>query len=165
MPSVWEAVSLCNGVSQMTNSLPMMVYDEMRTKYSIPKNPSIRVPEDLLQVKKIASMAAKEDEYFTVLTLNAASEVIRCHIVTKGVLNFSVVHPREIYRVAIKDNAAAIICVHNHPSGNLEPSSADIKITNQLKQAGDILEIKLLDHVIITRSGIASMRELGYASF
>ena len=166
-PPTYEKLLNVEGIGQ-TKACILMACFEVARRYGTPEEePAVRItaPEDVLAIPEVRDLKTKKQEHFLVLTLNGASEVIRCHIVTKGVLNFSVVHPREIYRAAIKDNAASIICVHNHPSGNLEPSSADIKITNQLKQAGDILEIKLLDHVIITRSGIASMRSLGYASF
>jgi DNA repair protein RadC len=72
------------------------------------------------------------------------------------------VHPREVFRDAIIDNAHSIIVVHNHPSGNLEPSSQDIEITKQLSQSGEIIGIKVLDHVIISKKGICSLRECGY---
>ena len=80
----------------------------------------------------------------------------------KGTVNFSLVHPREIFRDAIIDNAHSIICVHNHPSGNLDPSSADLGVTKQLKEAGDIIGINLLDHIIVSKLGIQSLRGLGY---
>ncbi len=143
-------------------SFPLAVYEEMRTRYSIPKHPSITVPEDVLQIKSIVDLASKSVEHFTILTLNGSSEVIKTHTITKGLLNHSLIHPREIYRAAIKDNAMAIIAIHNHPSGNLDPSKQDIDVTNQIKQAGDIIGISLLDHIIISKVGISSMRQLGY---
>jgi len=143
-------------------SFPSAVYEEMITRYSIPKHPSITVPEDVLQIKSIVDLASKSVEHFTILTLNGASEVIKTHTITKGLLNHSLIHPREIYRAAIKDNAMAIIAIHNHPSGNLDPSKQDIDVTNQIKQAGDIIGISLLDHIIISKVGISSMRQLGY---
>ena len=88
--------------------------------------------------------------------------MIKTRVITKGLLNHSLVHPREVFRGAIMDNAHSIICVHNHPSGSLEPSSADITVTKQLKEAGDIIGIGLLDHVIISKNGIQGLRSLGY---
>ena len=145
-----------------TPTFPLMVYESIRSQYTIPKHPRITVPQDILQIKSIAQLSTKEVEYFVVLTLNGASEVIKTHIVTKGLLNHSLISPRECFRSAIKDNAAAIIAVHNHPSGSNEPSSEDIKITKQLKEAGNIIGISLLDHLIITHSDITSLRSLGY---
>ncbi len=79
-----------------------------------------------------------------------------------GLLNHSLVHPREVYADAITDRAAAIICIHNHPSGNPEPSSEDITVTRQLSEAGKILGISLLDHLIYTKGKVTSLRSLGY---
>ena len=88
--------------------------------------------------------------------------MIKCRTITKGLLNHSLVHPREVYRDAILDSAHSIICVHNHPSGGLSPSNQDIQVTKQLKGAGEIIGISLLDHVIVSKTGIQSMRSLGY---
>jgi len=87
--------------------------------------------------------------------------VIEKRTITVGLLNHSLVHPREVFADAITDRAAAIICVHNHPSGSLEPSQQDLAITKQLKDAGEILGIRLLDHVIVSRTGYISLRERG----
>jgi DNA repair protein RadC len=104
----------------------------------------------------------KKQEYFCVLNLDGGNQVISARIVTIGLLNHSLVHPREVFKDAILDSAAAIIAVHNHPSGTLEPSSQDISITRQLKDAGEIIGVKLLDHIIITPGGAwFSLRERG----
>jgi DNA repair protein RadC len=81
--------------------------------------------------------------------------------ITVGLLNHSLVHPREVFADAITDRAASVICVHNHPSGSLEPSSQDIAITQQLKEAGALVGIPLIDHIIVSRAGHLSMRERG----
>lgn len=104
----------------------------------------------------------KRQEYFCALNVNGAGEVTSARVVTIGLLNHSLVHPREVFRDAILDNSASIICVHNHPSGSLEPSSQDIAITTQLKEAGSIIGISLIDHIILTPTGSHySMRERG----
>lgn len=140
-----------------------MVYDQIKFEYGNEiKKLMITKPADLLAVKQIADLSAKPTEYFMTLSLDGASHVIKTHIITKGLVNHSLVHPRETFRTAIMDNAVSIICVHNHPSGNPEPSSADLEITKQLKSAGEILGIQLLDHIIITDQGIYSLREYGY---
>ena len=89
-------------------------------------------------------------EVFAVLLLNSANGVVGFSEVTKGILNSSLVHPREIFQRAILANSASIILVHNHPSGNLEPSSEDQRITKQLVEGGIILGIPVVDHVILT---------------
>lgn len=139
-----------------------MVYESLKSQYSIPKIVRVTCKEDLLQIKGVSGLSSKDVEHFMVISLNAASEVIKSRTVTIGLLNHSLVHPREVFRNAIKDNAVSIIVAHNHPSGNLEPSSQDLQVTKQLKESGDILGISLLDHVIITKCGICSLRECGY---
>ena len=143
-------------------TVPNMVYDQIRSQYGIPKKVRITCKEDILQIKSIAGLSSKLQEHFMVISLNAAAEVIKVRTITTGLLNHSLVHPREVFRDAIKDNANTIICLHNHPSGNLEPSQADLQVTKQLKDSGDIIGITLLDHIIVTKYGIASMRECGY---
>lgn len=122
----------------------------------------ISEPEDILQIPEVIDIGHKLQEHFLCITLNGASEVIMARIITMGLLNHSLVHPREVFADAITDRAAAIICVHNHPSGNPEPSQADITVTKQLCEAGIILGIQLMDHIIITKGGVNSLRSLGY---
>lgn len=92
----------------------------------------------------------KEQEHFILLTLGGANQIIGKYCITKGLVNRTQIHPREVFRQAILDNAVSIIIVHNHPSGNTEPSKEDIKVTETIKKAGEIIGIKLLDHVIIS---------------
>ena len=91
--------------------------------------------------------------------LDSQNKVISREIVSIGTLNASLIHPRELFRTAIIRNANSIIISHNHPSGSLEPSKEDIKITDQLRKAGDILNIQLLDHVIVTKEGHYSLKD------
>jgi DNA repair protein RadC len=103
----------------------------------------------------------KKQEYFMVFTLNGAGEIIHKRIVTIGLLNHSLVHPREVFADAIADRAASVILVHNHPSGTLEPSSQDVAITRQLVEAGTLLGIQVLDHIIVARDGFVTMKGRG----
>jgi DNA repair protein RadC len=89
-------------------------------------------------------------EIFKVFLLDSNNAVIASEIISIGTLNLSIVHPREVFRLAIIKAAAALILLHNHPSGNTEPSEEDIKVTEQLRKAGELLGIKVLDHVIIS---------------
>lgn len=124
-----------------------------------PEGTKIGGPEDVYPL--VRHFADRKQEYFICLSLNGAHEVIATRVVTVGLLNSSPVHPREVFCEPIMDRAAAVIVAHNHPSGNLAPSEADSKVTRELRQAGKILGIKLLDHVIFGRSGFLSMREHG----
>jgi DNA repair protein RadC len=116
-------------------------------------------PEHVLPL--LETIRYQDVENFVCITLNGAGQPINTRIVTIGLLNHSLVHPRETFRGAIMDNAAAIIIAHNHPSGSIEPSSQDIAITGQLKAAGDIIGIAVLDHIIVTKDRHISMRERG----
>lgn len=88
-------------------------------------------------------------ENVIVASLSGANEVIKLHHITRGVVNQSQIHPREVFAPAIEDRAASIIMVHNHPSGNLTPSPQDLNVTERIKKAGELLGITLLDHIII----------------
>ena len=81
-------------------------------------------------------------------------------VISVGTLNSSLIHPREIFTIAIKESANSVILVHNHPSGDCSPSTADIEITSVLKKAGELLDIKVLDHIIISKGGFKSLKEL-----
>lgn len=124
-----------------------------------------RTPEDAAQL--VADTATLAQESFTVITLNTKHKVIDRHLITLGLADSSLVHPREVFRTAIQDGAAAIILSHNHPSGDPSPSAEDLRITRQLVEAGRILDIQILDHVIIGRgeTPFTSLREAGLVNF
>ncbi len=98
-------------------------------------------------------------EEFHIVLLNRKNVVIKTELVTRGILDSSLVSPREVFKIAIDNRAASIILVHNHPSGNLEPSGEDIKVSEQFYQAGKILEIPVLDHIIIANNSYTSFLE------
>ena len=143
-----------------TKASQIMSCFELGRRYFGPKdNGKVTRPEDILPL--VAHLREKRQEHFVCIALNGAGEVLGNRVITVGLLNHSLVHPREVFADAITDRAASVICVHNHPSGSLEPSSQDIAITTQLKEAGSILGIQLIDHIIVTRTGHVSMRERG----
>ncbi len=98
-------------------------------------------------------------EKFIVVCLNSANKIIKYEVISVGNLNSSVVHPREIFKVAIENNSASIILIHNHPSGNSEPSNEDIQITKRIVESGKILDILVFDHIIIAGKGYLSFVE------
>lgn len=100
-------------------------------------------------------------EYFLTLLLDGKNRIIRRVQVSEGSLNQSIVHPREVFIPAVKESAAAVILVHNHPTGDPAPSSEDIAITRRLKEAGEIIGIKVLDHIIIGDGEYLSFVERG----
>src|SRR5882762_7928917 len=103
-------------------------------------------------------------ESFQVLLLNTRKKLIRAEIISKGLLDTILVHPREVFRAAIAANAAGIVLIHNHPSGDPTPSDADIKVTRDLIRAGQLLKIEVVDHVILGQTRHTSLRSLGYMS-
>ncbi|MDD4869836.1 MAG: JAB domain-containing protein [Kiritimatiellae bacterium] len=129
----------------------------------------VKTPATVAQ--ECADIANASQEMMVVLTLNSKNNLINKQIVTLGLLDSALVHPREVFRNAIINNAAACILSHNHPSGNTSPSAEDIRITKQLIEAGKIVDIRLLDHVVIGTDDVTgetkhfSMRENGIVDF
>lgn len=115
---------------------------------------AVTTPSDVLEpvLNELERIKFREVECFVVCTLNGCHKIIGTYIVSQGLVNRTIVHPREVFRPAIADNATAVIIAHNHPSGNLEPSVEDRDVTQRIKQAGDLLGIKVLDHLIVSPS-------------
>lgn len=122
---------------------------ELAKRYVLePDRPIIDSPEKA--VEQLADIRDKKQEYFVCLTLDGANRLINKHVVTIGTLTASLVHPREVFALAIEDRAASIIVAHNHPSGSLTVSEADKGVTKRLNDAGDILGIDVIDHIIVS---------------
>jgi len=123
--------------------------------------PTISTPEDVVALCG-AQLRGLDREHFWALALNTRNQLLRMVEVSVGSLNASIVHPRELYKDAVRASAASLVVVHNHPSGDPTPSGADIQLTRRLVKAGDVLGIELLDHVVIGDGGEhASLRDLG----
>ncbi len=124
--------------------------------------PTVTNADDVSEiVRTVIGSEITEQEHFVLITLNGGSRPIRAESVFIGTVNQSLVHPREIFRRAIVDNACGIIIAHNHPSGTLEASRADIQITSRLKEVAKLVGIELLDHVIVTADGHYSFSDEG----
>jgi len=132
---------------------------ELARRHLIKNTIKISRAQDVLPL--VSDLIEKRQEHFICISLNGANEVIEKRIVTIGLLNMSPVHPREVFADVILDRAAAVIFVHNHPSGDLQPSDADLKMHEQLTEAGNILGIRVLDHIIISHRGHLSFQEAG----
>src|SRR5207247_6856225 len=102
----------------------------------------------------------EQREHFLVLLLNARHEVMAKETVSVGSLNASIVHPREVFKPAVLASAASVVLVHNHPSGDPDPSEEDLTITKRLVEVGELLGISVLDHVIVAKRGVTSLRAL-----
>jgi DNA repair protein RadC len=101
----------------------------------------------------------RKQEHFLGISINSANEVMNIRVITIGLVNKTQIHPREVFADALADRASAIIVAHNHPSGSLQPSPEDIRITGQLKEAGTILGVPLLDYIIFSSRGYYSLAE------
>jgi len=121
----------------------------------------IRSPEDGADYV-MEEMRYLKQEHFVVLFLNTKNQIIHQQTIFIGSLNASIVHPREVYREAVKRSAASIIVAHNHPSGDPAPSQEDIQVTKRLVNSGKIIGIELLDHLIIGDRKFVSLKEKGY---
>ncbi len=121
--------------------------------------PIIRSTKDV--IAQAVYMRDKTREHLMAIYLNARNEMIFKKPMFIGTLNANLVHPREIFQEALKQNAASVILVHNHPSGDAEPSQDDLEITKRILEAGKIMGIDILDHVIITKNKVFSFKERG----
>ncbi len=119
-------------------------------------NKKVTSPDDVAGIF-IPLLRDEVKEKFIVVCLNSSNKIIKYEVVSIGTLNSSLIHAREVFKVAIENNSANIILIHNHPSGNPEPSREDIEITKKLVEAGNLLEIKVFDHIIIAQTEFVSM--------
>ena len=132
---------------------------ELARRHLLKESVKIECAEDVVPL--LDDIRSKSQEHFVCVTLNGANELIEKRIVTIGLLDKSLVHPRDVFADVIADRAAAVIFALNHPSGDLQPSDADLKTQEQLMQAAKILGIRVLDHVIISKKGYFSFQEAG----
>jgi DNA repair protein RadC len=125
--------------------------------------PQLEGPEDLYRLLK-PLLANQDREQFYVVPLSTKHHVLAVELVSVGSLNASIVHPREVFKPAIRCSAAAIVVGHNHPSGVAEPSNEDREFTQRLQRAGQVLGIRLLDHLIVGDGSYVSLRKEGVLS-
>ena len=132
---------------------------ELSKRYLIRSNKRITSARDVYD--ELKTFSTKQQEHFLCITLDGASHIINTRTVFIGTLNQSLVHPREVFADAIADRAAGIIIAHNHPSGTLSASRADVQITERLKEVSKLVGIELLDHVILAKEGYYSFSDEG----
>ena len=143
------------GIS-LANASRILASFELANRYGEGKlGQVLDAPEKVLPL--LSDIREKKQEYFVCLALDGANRLIKKRVVTIGTLTASLVHPREVFAPAIEDRAASIIVAHNHPSGNLEGSAADQAVTRRLREAGELLGVNLIDHVVVTREGWRSI--------
>lgn len=132
---------------------------ELARRHLLKETVKIECAEDVFPL--LSDIAGKSQEHFVCITLNGANEVIEKRIVTIGLLDKSLIHPRDVFADVIADRAAAVIFAHNHPSGDLQPSDEDLKTQRQLSESAKILGIRVLDHIIVSKKGHFSFQEAG----
>jgi len=124
------------------------------------KDFDIKDPQSVVKAIR-ASIKDKAKEHFKLILLNARNKILGISTISIGSLNASIVHPREVFKDAIVHNAYSVVLAHNHPSGDPEPSEDDLTMTKRLIEAGKILGIEVLDHIIITKNGYFSFKDRG----
>jgi DNA repair protein RadC len=122
--------------------------------------PIVACPSDALPM--LTELKNQRREHFLCLYLNARNQVVHKEVISIGSLSASIVHPREVFQGAITRNAASILLAHNHPSGDVTPSQEDLKLTDRMVQAGRIMGIEILDHIILTADDFLSLKERGW---
>nr|VFK21811.1 MAG: DNA repair protein RadC [Candidatus Kentron sp. LFY] len=138
-----------DGVGNAKATLILAAIEFVRRRIK-PEGIKINRPSDL--VPHVRHYADRKQEHFLCASVNGANEVINIRVISIGLVDRSLAHPREVFAGPLADRASAIILAHNHPMGPLEPSPADMEITQRMRQAGDIMGIAVLDHVIFNRS-------------
>ena len=145
------------GDAKATLILAALEFARRRIK---PEGSKIETPADLLP--HVRHYADRRQEHFLCASINGANEILNIRVVSIGLIDRTPVHPREVFADALSDRASAIIVAHNHPAGSLQPSAADVEATKQLKAAGIVMGIALLDHIIFNRTGYFSFLEAGW---
>ena len=144
---------------------PLLEVSEIKVSYCTSDNPKIKINSGDTAYSLLMSLwnmdTIELQEEFKVVLLNRANDVLGVYSLSKGGITGTVVDQRLIFAVALKCNATGIILCHNHPSGNLKPSDADVTMTSKIKKCGELFDISLLDHLIISRAGYYSFTQEG----
>ncbi len=153
--AIFESLCAIEGMGEVKASV-VLAGRELGRRYAGLPTKKVQTAADVYPL--VQHYADRKQEQFISVSLNGAHEVLAVRVVSVGILNRTIVHPREVFGDPLSDRAAAVIVCHNHPSGQLEPSEEDRNITRRLSEAGELLGISLLDHLILSPKG-------GYFSF
>ncbi len=156
-----DSLQKISGIGKDKAATLAAAFELSRRILSQPKwfaNKKITSPQDVAEIF-IPILRDDNKEKFIVVCLNSANKIIKHETISIGNLNSSIVHPREVFKVAIDNSSASIILIHNHPSGNPEPSNEDIRITKKMVETGKIMEIPVFDHLIIAGETYTSFVE------
>lgn len=151
-----EALEEVNGIGKVKAGQIVAALEFARRRIR-PAGVKVSKPRDVMPL--VQHLADRKQEHFVCISLNGAHEVIATRVLTIGLVNCTQTHPREVFSEPLVDRACAVIVAHNHPSGDLSPSKEDERVTKALKEAGELLGIKVLDHVIFSTKGFYSFEE------
>ena len=146
------------GDAKACNILAALELNKRVSAYALNKRMKITSPNDVCNLF-MDELRYDKKEKFIIVLLNTKSEIISKELISIGNLNYSIVHPREVYKYAIKKSAASVLFIHNHPSGNPDPSKNDKNITRRLTEVGEIIGIDVIDHIIIGNNRYFSFKE------
>ena len=149
-----DDIKAIKGIGDAKATVVFAALEFWRRKFTKQTAPIIDAPEKA--AKQLDNIKDKKQEHFVVLTLDGARRLINNHIVTIGTLMSSLVHPREVFSLAIEDRAASIIIAHNHPSGTMDISAQDKEVSKKIQQAGELLGIRLDDHIVVAGDNFTS---------
>jgi len=138
-------------------SEPKMTYEII----SVRKRKTVKILNPVDIYNAVKRYKNNEQEIFIVITINRHLEIIAIHIATIGIFNYTIIHPREVIKHVFIDNASMVAIAHNHPSGNANPSSEDIKLTEQIIKVSETVGIYVLDHIIFTQENYYSFKQNG----
>lgn len=158
----WDELTHINGIGP-AKALELQASLELGRRVArsmLPESMAITSPQDAADLL-MEEMRLLKEEHFIVLFLNTKNRVIGRQTLSIGSLNASIVHPREVFRAAIRRSSASILCAHNHPSGDPTPSPEDLQLTRRLRDAGELVGIELLDHLVIGDRRFVSLKQLG----
>lgn len=151
-----EDLSQFDGIGDAKAALIIAAIEFARRRIK-PEGAKIETPADLLP--HVRHYADRKQEHFLCATINGANEILNIRVVSIGLVDRSPVHPREVFADAVADRASGIIVAHNHPAGSLQPSEADVATTRRLREAGELMGITVLDHLIFNRNNHFSFLE------
>lgn len=155
----FENLSKIKGIGPAKACLLLAAFELTKRALEVEDNnlPTINSAKDA--VAQLQELRTAKKEHFVALYLNARNQLIHKEVISIGTLNASLIHPREVFKPAIENLVASIIIAHNHPSGDAEPSNDDLEVTKRLQEAGKILGIEVIDHVIVTKNAYYSFKE------
>ena len=158
----FKEISKIKGIGPAKACLFLAAFELTKRALEVEDNnlPTISCAKDA--VAQLQELRTDKKEHYVALYLNARNQLIHKETISIGTLNASLIHPREVFKSAIDHLAASILIAHNHPSGDCQPSDDDLEVTKRLKEAGNILGIEVVDHVIVTGDGFASLKEQNF---